>query len=327
MIDPVKRRLTHLVVVPRERAEDARLAPIEGAHGPGGPAGISLERTIAELNQADPIHESAVVPRGKLSEERLDWDAGIQEMYETADPGGVGPAILGGGMAMEYDQNVAISYHRIPKGEIEIRRASQVISSDDRDVGHVIGFVIDDSQIITQLVLEHGHLWGKRMVVIPGAATTITWCEGSRRDRRTRPSPDAPGQRRQRRPSGHRQQAAYPVVGIVRRREPRIVDPRPANRERGEQKPDNRRTNVTRREVVRELIGRSPECNRERQVVQALQRRRDPPCLMRVTARHRASTMRALLRPCPHGRNVLESGVQIRFGRRELGHPAWRSDR
>ena len=68
MIDPVKRRLTHLVVVPRERAEDARLAPIEGAHGPGGPAGISLERTIAELNQADPIHESAVVPRGKLSE-------------------------------------------------------------------------------------------------------------------------------------------------------------------------------------------------------------------------------------------------------------------
>lgn len=170
VIDPVKRRLTHVVVVPRERARDARLAPIEGTHGPGGPDGISLQRTIAELNQADSIHASAFTQRGALPDEGPDWDIGIQEMYDIADLGGVGPAILGGGMAMEYDQNVAISYHRIPKGEIEIRRASQVVSSDDRDVGHVIGFVIDDRQIVVQLVLEHGHLWGKRMVAIPGAA-------------------------------------------------------------------------------------------------------------------------------------------------------------
>ncbi len=43
-------------------------------------------------------------------------------------------------------------------------------SSDGHHLGHVVGFVIDDDETITQLILEHGHLWGKRMVAIPGSA-------------------------------------------------------------------------------------------------------------------------------------------------------------
>jgi hypothetical protein len=62
-----------------------------------------------------------------------------------------------------------LRYDRIPIGEVEIRRASSVTSADGHHLGHVDGFILDGEQI-THLVLEHGHLWGRREVVIPALA-------------------------------------------------------------------------------------------------------------------------------------------------------------
>jgi hypothetical protein len=45
-----------------------------------------------------------------------------------------------------------------------------VLSSDGHHLGHVDGFVVDGEQRITHLVLEHGHLWGKRELTIPISA-------------------------------------------------------------------------------------------------------------------------------------------------------------
>ncbi|MGO9959572.1 MAG: hypothetical protein ACLP50_26945 [Solirubrobacteraceae bacterium] len=162
--------LTHLVVVPHEGDDRPRLAAIEGARGAAGSEGISLACTVAELGASEPIQESAYVRPGELPTGGPDWDVGIQEMYPSPEYGSLGPEIMGAGTAMEYDEHVAVSYHRIPKNGAEIRRSSPVISSDADHVGHVVGFVIDDDQRITKLVLEHGHLWGKRMVAIPGSA-------------------------------------------------------------------------------------------------------------------------------------------------------------
>jgi hypothetical protein len=77
---------------------------------------------------------------------------------------------MGAGTTLEFDQHVAVSYHRIPLDGVEIRRSSAVTSSDGHHLGHVIGFAIDDQAIITELILEHGHMWTKRMVAIPGSA-------------------------------------------------------------------------------------------------------------------------------------------------------------
>lgn len=170
IIDPGTRRLTHVVVQPHDSRERARLAPISGAGGGDGPEGVTLGCTIATVIQSEPIQESAYVRIGELIVGGSDWDVGIQEMYSLSDYGSLGPEIMGSGMAMEYDQHVAVNYHRVPKGDVEIRRASQVTSSDSQHLGHVVGFIIDDDEQITQLVLEHGHLWGKRMVAIPGSA-------------------------------------------------------------------------------------------------------------------------------------------------------------
>ncbi len=170
VIDPVTRRLTHLVIAPHDGQEHARLVPIERAHEAPVPDGISLNCTAAEISESGQVHESAFVLPGEFPPAGSDWDIGIQEMFPISDFGSVGPGIMGAGMAMEYDQHVVVSYHRVPKGCVELRRASPVTSSDGHHLGHIIGFVLDDHERITLLVLEHGHLWGKRWVEIPAPA-------------------------------------------------------------------------------------------------------------------------------------------------------------
>jgi sporulation protein YlmC with PRC-barrel domain len=61
-------------------------------------------------------------------------------------------------------------YDRIPKGQVEIRRASLVTSSDGHSLGRVEALILDDGDKVTHFVLERGHLWGRRDVTIPISA-------------------------------------------------------------------------------------------------------------------------------------------------------------
>ena len=74
----------------------------------------------------------------------------------------------------ELDSHVTVSYDRVPKGEVEVRRASAVISADGHSLGEVDGFVVDADEHITHFVLERGHLWGRKEVTIPiGAVARV----------------------------------------------------------------------------------------------------------------------------------------------------------
>ena len=64
---------------------------------------------------------------------------------------------------------MGITFHRIPKGEVELRRNSEVVSADEKALGRLDGFVVADDHI-THLVLERGHLWGRHEVAIPVSA-------------------------------------------------------------------------------------------------------------------------------------------------------------
>ena len=72
----------------------------------------------------------------------------------------------------------------------------------------------------------------------------------------------------------HRRQAEDPVVGVVGRREPRVVQPRPAHGERGEREPDDAGADVVLGDVVGQLVGGRAEGDDDGQVVEQLQRRR-----------------------------------------------------
>lgn len=165
VIDPLARRVTHLVVQPADRPGDARLVPIDLA-GPaeGEDQGIALSCTVADVAAREMIRESAYLRLGEVPVADPGWDVGVEDPYAlpyygSADDFAVGPT--------DIDPHAAWQYDRVPKGDVEIRRASSVWSADGHDVGRVDGFVVEESQHISAFVLEHGHLWGKRELVIP----------------------------------------------------------------------------------------------------------------------------------------------------------------
>lgn len=74
------------------------------------------------------------------------------------------------GSGLEVDPHLPFTYDRTPNGEVEIRRTSEVVSADGRFLGQVDGFLVDAEEHITHVVLERGHLWGRREATIPVGA-------------------------------------------------------------------------------------------------------------------------------------------------------------
>jgi sporulation protein YlmC with PRC-barrel domain len=161
VIDPTTRRVTHLVVRPRNRPDEARIVPVDWAAPDGPENAITLSATVAEVNGLDRVHETAYLRLGDFPVVDPRWDVGVEDMlglpyFQAVDA-----------QPIEADPHVMIGYDRVPKGEVEIRRASPVTASDGADLGHVDGFVVDEAGHVSHVVLERGHLWGRREVTIP----------------------------------------------------------------------------------------------------------------------------------------------------------------
>jgi sporulation protein YlmC with PRC-barrel domain len=171
VIDPTTKRVTDLVVQPRNQHGLARLVPVALAKaGEATQPELSLRCTVEEVRRLAPVQEFAYLRLGEFPVDDPDWDVGVEEVLAMPYYGASGL----GGYSAELDPHVGISYDRVPKGQVEIRRSSRVSSSDGHDVGHVDGFLVDEDDQITHLVLEHGHLWGRREVTIPiGAVTRV----------------------------------------------------------------------------------------------------------------------------------------------------------
>lgn len=171
VVDPIAKRVTHLVVQPHNRHGLARLVPVALADGSDREqSDISLRCTIDEVRRLAPVQEYAYLRLGEFPVSDSDWDVGVQNVLALPYYG----ASSFSAYAAELDPHVGITYDRVPRGDVEIRRASRVTSSDGHDVGHVDGLLVDADEQITHLVLEHGHLWGHREVTIPiGAITKV----------------------------------------------------------------------------------------------------------------------------------------------------------
>jgi sporulation protein YlmC with PRC-barrel domain len=167
VIDPTAKRVTHLVVRPSRPVGSTRLVPISRAQ-PAGADEICLDCTVEEARSFEPVQEVAYLRLGDFPVEDPKWDVGVEEVFAMPY---YGNGDIGGYVA-PYDDNLGLSYDRVPKGEVEIRRASSVYSSDDEQLGHVDGFVVDGDDQITHLILERGHLWRKRDVTVPIAAVS-----------------------------------------------------------------------------------------------------------------------------------------------------------
>ena len=162
VIDPTTRRVTHLVVEPKHEYFTPRLVPVELV-GSAEATPIELTCSLEEAGKLEHAEEISYLRLGEFPVDDPKYDVQVTEMlalpyYEGLDMPSAG--------VTTYGQGVDVRYQRVPKGEVEIRRKSPVISSDGRGLGHVDGLVVEGGEV-THVVLEHGHLWGKREVAVP----------------------------------------------------------------------------------------------------------------------------------------------------------------
>ena len=171
VIDPLDKRVTHLVVQPEQGKGEARLVPIQQAKGRDGEQReLDVGCTLDEAQRFESVDERAYLRLGERPTEDPDWDVGVEDVF--AMPYYAGPDI--GPYPSQIDSHVSLYYDRVPKGEVEVRRASAVISADGHSLGEVDGFVVDADEHITHFVLERGHLWGRKEVTIPiGAVAKV----------------------------------------------------------------------------------------------------------------------------------------------------------
>jgi len=163
VVDPVARAVTHLAVEPKGRLGLSRLVPLDLVDASGGE--IRLRCTLAEFEQLDPAEETQFVPgtRGYAAygpEQVLTWP------YASlgGDPSVAGDAVSGISETVTFDT--------VPLGEVEVRRGEPVHATDGH-IGHVEGLVINPgNHHVTHVLLQEGHLWGRKEVAIPISAVT-----------------------------------------------------------------------------------------------------------------------------------------------------------
>jgi hypothetical protein len=155
VVDPVARELTHLVIQPKDPLELARLVPLDLVDATSGQ--IRLRCTLAEFEQLDLAEETQFIPGGTIG-------GYSPEQMLTLPYYGLGPGLAGFGPEMVPG---SVTYDTIPLGEVEVRRNEHVHATDG-SIGRVQGLVIEpQGHHVTHVLLQEGHLWGKKEVAIP----------------------------------------------------------------------------------------------------------------------------------------------------------------
>ncbi len=151
IIDPVARTITHLVVEPKHWSGPGRLVPLDLIDATAGE--IRLRCTLAEFDELDPAEETQFVPGTPGYPGYNPEQVAFMPYYGLGVGGSSVP--------------VAVTYDTVPLDEVEVRRGEHVHATDG-PIGHVQGLVIDaDSRHVTHVLLQEGHLWGRKEVAIP----------------------------------------------------------------------------------------------------------------------------------------------------------------
>ena len=163
VVDPVARAVTHLVVEPKHWDGLGRLVPL-GLVDPA-PDGIRLRCTLAEFARLSWAKQTHFLPA-----------SGIYPGYAQGQVFSWPYYGVGARLAPFHTGNLpqTVAYHSVPLGEVEIQRGEPVHATDG-DIGRVQGLVIDPGNLhVTHVLLQEGHLWGRKQVAIPVGAVAGT---------------------------------------------------------------------------------------------------------------------------------------------------------
>jgi len=170
IVDPVAEAVTHLAVGPAHRRDPGRLVPLSLIDATAGQ--VRLRCTSAEFGKLDPAEETRFIPATSAYAGYGPGQVSYWPYYGLGAGGmGLGSMSLGqnGGSPAQ-----TVTYDSIPPGEVDIHRGDHVEATDG-DIGRVQGLVIDlGSGHVTHVLLQEGHLWGRREVAIPVSAVAST---------------------------------------------------------------------------------------------------------------------------------------------------------
>ncbi len=164
VVDPVARSVTHLVVRrahaihPRSHLVPVAAASVEGDR-------LRLTWTREQLEASEPIDETDFVRLGGWPHRGEDWDVGVVRVLSWPRFPATGRLVESAG---PEDTDTLVEFDHLPRGTVEIRRESEVFSSDHVVVGHVEGLVLDDEHAITHVaVRRHAHGLGHHELRVP----------------------------------------------------------------------------------------------------------------------------------------------------------------
>jgi sporulation protein YlmC with PRC-barrel domain len=165
IVNPVAREVTHLVVDPKHRHGPGRLVPVDLADATTDQ--IRLRCTLAEFQTLRPAQETESVPDLDPTGHRHHAANRVNRLI--LDP--LMPIVRNPGEP-EAPQEVTVD--SVPFGEVDVRRELTVCATDG-EIGQVQGLVVEPGgHHVTHVLLQEGHMWGRKEVAIPiGAVTKI----------------------------------------------------------------------------------------------------------------------------------------------------------
>jgi sporulation protein YlmC with PRC-barrel domain len=164
VVDPVTKRVTHLVVQPNGEEDVSRLVPVGLAEGAeASDDGVSLRCTRAEAQQLENVQRHEYLRLDEVPDQDPNWDVGLETVLAIP----YGDEMMIGEMGELYG-SYGVIYDRVPRGEVEIQRGSNVVASGGEHLGRVDSLLVDGDGSITDLVMEQRRfLFRKRMITVP----------------------------------------------------------------------------------------------------------------------------------------------------------------
>ena len=186
IVNPVTREITHLAVDPQHRHDPGRLVPVDLVDATTGQ--IRLRCTLAEFQTLRPAQETEAVP--DLDPTGHGYPGGQKPLHlgggevwvppDARKPEAPQTLHLGGGRDWvppdtgEPEAPPQVTVDSVPSGAVEVHRGL-IVCATDGEIGQVQGLVVEPGgRQVTHVLLQKGHMPGRKDVAIPiGAVTKI----------------------------------------------------------------------------------------------------------------------------------------------------------
>ena len=155
VVDPRARAVTHLVV--NDLRLKGRLVPVSLVDVDAATGQIRLSCAAAEFEKLQPA------------------DVTVSLLDNDADPENGNDQLLLYSVGRRLLDPPTATYSTLPSGEVAVCGGEHVHAADG-DIGQIQGLVIDPgSHHVTHVLLQEGHVFGRKVVAVPiGAVTGVT---------------------------------------------------------------------------------------------------------------------------------------------------------